>query len=75
MSGSHLTGRQLHIQCLGPGQDIFHTQLHSKFVNVFEDLVGAKAREHERISLHVEDGTGHQQVQVGAWEPGPQHLG
>ena len=39
-----------------------------------EDLIGAEARKHEGVPLHVQDGTGHQQVQIGAREPCPQHL-
>lgn len=40
-----------------------------------EDLIGAEARKHEGVPLHVQNGTGHQQVQIGAGEPCPQHLG
>lgn len=36
-----------------------------------EDFIGAKARKHEGVTLHVQDGTGHQQVQAGAREPCP----
>ena len=39
-----------------------------------EDLIGAEARKHEGVPLHVQDGAGHQQVQVGAGQPCPQHL-
>lgn len=39
-----------------------------------EDLIGAEARKHEGVPLHVQDGAGHQQVQIGAREPCPQHL-
>lgn len=40
-----------------------------------EDLIGAEAGQHEGVPLHVQDGAGHQQVQIGAREPCPQHLG
>lgn len=39
-----------------------------------EDLIGAEAGEHEGVPLHVQDGAGHQQMQIGAGEPCPQHL-
>lgn len=40
-----------------------------------EDFVGAEAGKHEGVPLHVQDGAGHQQVQIGAGKPCPQHLG
>lgn len=39
-----------------------------------EDLIRAEAGKHEGVPLHVQDGAGHQQVQIGAGEPCPQHL-
>ena len=39
-----------------------------------EDLIGTEAGKHEGVPLHVQDGAGHQQVQIGAGEPCPQHL-
>lgn len=39
-----------------------------------QDLIGAEAGKHEGVPLHVQDGAGHQQMQIGAGEPCPQHL-
>lgn len=39
-----------------------------------EDLIGAEAGKHEGVPLHIQDGTGHEQVQIRARESCPQHL-